>query len=216
MAGAEAYELTEDIPEDEVDYFIQDLEGSTGYSPEQLAEYLTKYCPNLRWYIHVDYVKDIIGPNIKSKTHNYKTQHFTILNDHIYLGQLEYGRIDAKGKEPWVLEADDDYQDILGAQSIVYVKGLEQGKSLNNLVVQMIKDGKQPRIEPGPTGIKKIMIENTVFVEYDDYNERREFVRHVAEIYPHHHEFRRGFNDQPWSRIATADGGCRSPLARVI
>jgi hypothetical protein len=69
----------------------------------------------------------------------------------------------------------------------------------------MIKDKKQPQIEPGPLGIKKILLENTVFVEYDDYNERREFVQRMAEIYPHHHEFRRGFNDQPWSRIATAE-----------
>jgi hypothetical protein len=205
IVGTEAYEITDETPEDELDYFVQDLEGSAGYSPQQLADYLTKHCKNLRWYIHVNYVTDIIGPDIKRKTHNYKTQHFTFLNDHIYLGKLEYGRIDAKGKEPWVLEADDDYKDILGTQSIVYVKGLEQGKSLNNLVIQMIKDGKQPQIEPGPTGIKKIMLENTVFVEYDDYNERREFVQRMTEIYPHHHEFRRGFNDQPWSRIATAE-----------
>jgi hypothetical protein len=54
MLGFEAYEITDDITDDELDYFIQDLEGSTGYSPEQLAEYLTKYCKNLRWYIHVN------------------------------------------------------------------------------------------------------------------------------------------------------------------
>ena len=203
MLGTQVYEVPHEIFDD-VEDFGQDFESSIGYSPEQMAEYLTKYCKTVRWYIHVDYVTDIIGPNIKQKTHKYKTQHFTFLNDHLYLGKLEYGRIEVKGKEPWILEADDDYKDILGAQCLVYVKGLENGKSLNNLVIQMIKDGKQPQIEPGPVGVKKILLENTVFVEYDDYDERRELVQHMAEIYPHHHEFRRGFNDQPWSRIATA------------
>lgn len=194
--------ITEDTGEAiDIEYDFDD--EYIGITTEQFIEYLTKYFGNKNWT-----VGSILGSRIRHEgTKGKPFKHFTLVNNHVYVGVPKRKQINVKGKTDSVIKIlnEDDLIAAMGSENMLYyVDDL-------NIVYKAIrtKYNTLADITCNSNGINMIGFRSNVFVDYDDYNERKAMYEKLSLTYDKSHTFITGFKNHSWSTLALAELSAR-------
>ena len=192
--------LIDGIPGEDVEVPNDDL--PIGVSVDQFIEIVKVLLRNRQWYIHsmFDTIKGD-APN----SNNHAVVHFTTINNHVYLGQID-NDIDMENKPRQVVSYEGDMMKkcIENPTPTVYLVKSDSDSILHGLLSIIGSEYKAlAKCKMVGSAISAIQYREHVFLNYNDYNERLQTYERMNILYPTDYKYMGEFPNSSWITLVS-------------
>lgn len=189
--------LSDGVRDDEAADEIIIEDKIIGISNEQFVTICEKLLKSRQWYIHVGF-NTIAGPAPNTKSN--KVVHFTLINNHVYIGKINLMH-DISTKKLIVVDEFDVNTDL--TDTLFLIEDPLGESTLNDVVIQIQKTHNTiPACKIVDGHIVAVQYKSNVIMDSMNFNERKQIYNSIQQRFPNDPLFMKSFMKQSWVTIS--------------